>query len=198
MALGGSNFQKQRVQISVGRVHAQTLLLFIPQHTWKRKRHLTESNIAKCLYFCGFTPILFFLFVSIKRVLFLSSHRLWYNSILPLYFLILPCTFWFSPMAKSKGIGGKSKGSPAHKKDLRYAHNRRSFLCFYFHPVLKWLLSSLGATVLKLESHWNLLYYQAWEPPLYIVVTIENIDMEYWPLLNCISWRIISFKYILR
>ena len=48
-------------------------------------------------------------------------------------------------------------------------------------------------------------YYQAWEPPFlslraigiyciikleshhYIVVTIENIDMEYWPLLNCIS-----------
>ncbi|MDE7322536.1 MAG: hypothetical protein K2N73_07335, partial [Lachnospiraceae bacterium] len=38
----------------------------------KRKRHLTVSNIAKCLYFCGFPDILFLPFVSIKRVLFPS------------------------------------------------------------------------------------------------------------------------------
>ena len=31
----------------------------MPQHLWTIKRHLTVSNIAKCLYFCGF-PIFCF------------------------------------------------------------------------------------------------------------------------------------------
>ncbi len=40
----------------------------------KRKRHLTVSNIAKCLYFCGFPDILFIPFVSIKRFTFPYTH----------------------------------------------------------------------------------------------------------------------------
>lgn len=36
----------------------------------KNKEPSVTSNVPKALYFCGFAPILFFLFVSIKRVLF--------------------------------------------------------------------------------------------------------------------------------
>ena len=40
------------------------------QHPQKNKEPSVTSNVPKALNFYGFTPILFFLFVSIKRVLF--------------------------------------------------------------------------------------------------------------------------------
>lgn len=39
----------------------------------KKKRHLTVSNIVKCLYFSGFAAILLFPFVSIKRFSFRNT-----------------------------------------------------------------------------------------------------------------------------
>ena len=43
--------------------------------TPKKKRHLTVSNIVKCLYFSGFTVIRFMPFVSIKRFSFPNTSR---------------------------------------------------------------------------------------------------------------------------
>ena len=43
--------------------------------TNKKKRHLTVSNIVKCLYFSGFTVIRFMPFVSIKRFSFPNTSR---------------------------------------------------------------------------------------------------------------------------
>ena len=70
----------------------------LSQHSPKIKQGIPATpNVPEPLVFSGFSNILFMPFVSIKRFTFLCKRCLWYNSILPLYFLILPILFDFAP-----------------------------------------------------------------------------------------------------
>ena len=74
----------------------------------KRKRHLTLSNIAKCLYFCGFSDILFLSFVSIKRFSFRNIYFILSNSIIFIYLCpscrLTPRLFQAAPVRRTKNL----------------------------------------------------------------------------------------------
>ena len=76
-AFRGFKFPKQGGSTSIVEGSLTSLLPHNHKIMQKNKEPSVTPNVPKALYFCGFSDILYFLFVSIKRVLF---RQIWHKA----------------------------------------------------------------------------------------------------------------------